>query len=255
MRRPKANPILNVLHLTDPHLFADEQDELRGTNTAQSLDAVISDYSDADWSADFVIVSGDIVQDDSAGAYRHFRRRLEALGVPVLVCPGNHDVPALMEAELAEAPFAICETTRVGAWTVIGLSTYEDGTAGGRLAERELKRLEKAADTDNPVLVFLHHPPLDLGSRWLDSVGLSNKEEFVAAITRLDQVRCVLFGHAHQDVETDIGGVTVLGTPSTCRQFKPKSDTFAVDDTPPAYRRLTLHDDGAIEHTLHWVTE
>ncbi len=214
---------------------------------------MLAHYAAGDWTADFVIASGDIVQDDSAGAYRQFCRRLETLGIPVLVCPGNHDIPAIMQDELAREPFSINPTTDIGAWTVIGLSTFEGETAGGTLPDEELERLKRDASTERPVLVFLHHPPLDLGSRWLDSVGLSNKETFTNAVTNLKQVRCVLFGHAHQDVETSIGDAMVLGTPSTCRQFKPKSDTFAVDDLPPAYRRLTLHDDGTIEHTLYWV--
>jgi Icc protein len=39
----------------------------------------------------------------------------------------------------------------------------------------------------------------------------------------------------------------ILATPSTCSQFKPHSDEFATDETPPAWRTLTLHADGSIE--------
>ena len=50
-------------------------------------------------------------------------------------------------------------------------------------------------------------------------------------------------------------GVRILGTPSTCRQFKPHSDDFAVDDKPPAYRRISLHENGDVETELIWVAD
>ena len=47
----------------------------------------------------------------------------------------------------------------------------------------------------------------------------------------------------------------IIATPSTCRQFLPGSDDFAVDNRPPAYRRITLLDDGSCETELIWVDE
>ena len=58
-----------MLHITDPHLFADPEGSLRGTNTRASLEKVLAHYAAGDWRADRVVVTGDIIQDDSAGAY------------------------------------------------------------------------------------------------------------------------------------------------------------------------------------------
>ncbi len=38
-----------------------------------------------------------------------------------------------------------------------------------------------------------------------------------------------------------------MGTPSTCIQFMPNKDVFALDRQDAGYRRLTLHDNGEIE--------
>jgi len=35
--------------------------------------------------------------------------------------------------------------------------------------------------------------------------------------------------------------------PSTCAQFLPHSEQFAIDPAPPGYRRLTLRADGSID--------
>ena len=50
-------------------------------------------------------------------------------------------------------------------------------------------------------------------------------------------------------------GILVVGTPSTCRQFKPGSDDFDVDERSPAYRRFTLHADGSSNNELIWVDD
>jgi 3',5'-cyclic-AMP phosphodiesterase len=45
----------------------------------------------------------------------------------------------------------------------------------------------------------------------------------------------------------------MIATPSTCSQFKPLSDEFAVDSAPPAWRTLALHADGHIDTQLRWA--
>ena len=69
----------------------------------------------------------------------------------------------------------------------------------------------------------------------------------------LGRIRAVAFGHVHQDYDDVYEGIRILATPSTCAQFIPGSDDFAVDDNPPAYRRLTLNNDGSVDSQLLWV--
>lgn len=223
--------------------------------TAASLRAVLRAYRRSEWQADLVLLTGDLVQDDSPGAYRRLRKMLLKLGLPIYLTPGNHDVPELMAEHLAGQPFETCPTTVIGGWQLIGLSTFVEGSAGGRISEADLQRLAStlSGNPDTPTLVYLHHPPLDLGSAWLDSVGLSNKLEFFDVLRQSGNVRCILFGHAHQEVDENVDGIRVLGTPSTCAQFRPKSDKFAVDDLPPAYRELTLNADGQISTSVQWI--
>jgi Icc protein len=45
----------------------------------------------------------------------------------------------------------------------------------------------------------------------------------------------------------------LFATPSTGAQFLPKSDRFAVDKRPPAYRPFQLLADGRIESGIRWV--
>ena len=247
--------MLHVLHLTDPHLFADPQGALRGAVTHASLEAVLTHYRDGDWQADIAVVTGDLVQDDSAGAYTHFRELLAMLGMPVYCLPGNHDVPALMRDALDEEPFHYCRPVKRAGWLIAFVDSCVAGVAGGEISNREAERLEQLIATSDAehVMVCLHHPPVAMHSKWLDTVGLRNGDEFLRRIGASGKVRVLIFGHVHQDYEADHNGIRVIATPSTCRQFAKGSDEFAVDDNPPAYRRITLRDSGDFDTELIWV--
>lgn len=236
-------------------MFADTEGDMRGTVTYASLCAVLDHYRDGDWHADLAIVTGDLIQDDSPEAYNHFRQLLGTLQLPVHCLPGNHDVRELMRTALAEPPFHYCESLLTNTWLIIGIDTCVTDQAGGHLGDAELARLEaEIAATSAPnVLVCLHHPPVLMGSKWLDTVGLDNGDQFLERIAASGKVRLAIFGHVHQPYDADHGGVNIVGTPSTCRQFAQGSDEFAVDDNPPAYRRINLHTDGTFDHELVWL--
>lgn len=220
--------------------------------TYSSLESVLAHIRAAGWTADLVAVTGDLTQDESAGAYRHFRELLTPLGLPVFCIPGNHDIRRRMKATLSDPPFQYCGEVEKGAWLIVGLDSCVSGHAGGRIGASELARMDTAIETSPAanVLVCLHHPPLPVGSKWLDRVGLENGEEFLHRISASGRVRGVIFGHVHQAFESFHNSIVIIGTPSTCRQFKVGSEDFALDGNPPAYRRITLHADGSVEHEL-----
>jgi Icc protein len=246
---------VGILHLTDPHLFADEAGELRGVTTSPSLKSVLAHYRAGDWLADLVVATGDIVQDDSVAAYEKFRSMLSGLDLPVYSVPGNHDVRERMRKVLAEPPFHYCETLETGGWMIAGLDSCVSGQVGGAVSAAELDRLDAEIESRaaGHVLVCLHHPPVAVGSRWLDLVGMEDGDEVLGRLAASGRVRLVLFGHVHQEHDSERGGMRILGTPSTCRQFAKDSDEYAVDDNPPAYRRIELHADGSFDQQLVWV--
>jgi len=225
--------------------------------TYASLTAALEHYRDQEWCADIVVSTGDIVQDDSPGAYQHFCELLSTLGLPVYCVPGNHDVRAVMQDTLAKYEFNYCKSVEHDNWLIIGIDSCISGDASGRVSEDELNRLDLEIDGTGManVMVCLHHPPVPMGSKWLDSVGLTNADEFLARASASGKVRLALFGHVHQQCDTELDGITIIGTPSTCRQFAIGSDIFAVDDNPPAYRRVNLYTDGRFEHELVWVND
>jgi Icc protein len=218
---------------------------------------VLDHYAMADWRAQRVLVTGDLVQDDTAEAYTRFRDLMLPLKLRVHCIPGNHDIRDLMRAVCCRPPFSYCAYEEVGEWLLVGIDSCVRGDAGGEVSREELDRLSDIVvrSPARHVLVALHHPPVPMGSKWLDSVSLKNGDEFLERLRTLRRVRATIFGHVHQQYDDDYHGIRILATPSTCRQFKPRSDKFAVDDKPPAYRRIELRHDGSIDTELVWVNE
>ena len=244
---------MQILHITDPHLYGSATGRLRGVETDPSLHAVLDDAFARVPDYRAVLVTGDLVQDDKSG-YLRFRSLFGALTKPVLCVPGNHDEPEAMRKELAGAPFEICGAHEIGDWHFIMLDSYDPGHVGGRLTNSELGRLDAAlARSPKHAMVCLHHHPIAMGSRWLDGVGLADPGEFWRIIDAHAHVRAVVWGHVHQDYDGERGDVRLFATPSTGAQFLPQSDRYAVDSRPPAYRTFELHADGRIETSVHWV--
>jgi Icc protein len=236
-------------------LFADPSGELRGTVTADSLQQVLDHYDAGDWRAERVMITGDLIQDGSREAYDRFRELLLPLNMRMHCIPGNHDVRDLMRPVCSRPPFSYCATEELRDWLLVGLDSCIAGEAGGEIAVEELDRLDAiiSSSPSKYIMICLHHPPIPVGSTWLDTVNLRNGDEFLEKLQSAGKVRLLIFGHVHQPYEQEHYGIQIIGTPSTCRQFKPGSEDFDVDDRPPAYRRITLHADGSSENELIWV--
>jgi Icc protein len=244
---------MRILHITDPHLYGSASGRLRGVQTDASLSAVLDDAFARVPDSTAILVTGDLVQDDSSG-YLRFRSFFGALKQPVLCIPGNHDEPEAMREELSGAPFQFCGTHEVDGWQFIMLDSYYPGHVGGRLTATELARLDAAlARSSKHAMVCLHHHPISMGSRWLDTVGLVEPDAFWRVIDSHAHVRAVVWGHVHQEYDGRRGEVRLFATPSTGAQFLPNSDRYAVDSRPPAYRCFELHPDGRIDTSVHWI--
>lgn len=250
-----TDPALRILHITDTHLFAQTDGRLRGVDTYRTLSRVLDAALADGRKPDAILATGDLSQDETREAYGHFRELLAATGLPVWCLPGNHDAPAFM-AEVLTAPRLQLGGVQVrGNWAVLLLDSHLAGDHGGRLAPAQLAWLAArlAEHRERHVLLAIHHHVLPLGSRWLDELGLYNADQLLAAIDAAPQVRCVLAGHVHQASALTRNGVPYLTTPSTCFQFLPAVDSFAVDTRPPGYRWLELLPDGRLETAVRWV--
>jgi Icc protein len=249
-----AAPV-RLLQVTDCHLKASPDGEVKGWMTDRSLTQTLEEALDGEPRPDALLLTGDLAQDGSRPAYARLRERTENLGCPVLCIPGNHDDPQVMASVLSAEPFAYCGDYGFDHWRLVLLSTWDGDRGGGRLSAPELERLSDTLSTrpEPHQLVVLHHHPVPIGSAWLDGVALDNAREFLAVLDASPRVRGVVWGHVHQLHDSQRNGVRLLGTPSSCFQFAPFLDQPALDERGPGWRWIELHPDGRIDTRVQWV--
>ncbi|MBK1716800.1 phosphoesterase [Thiocystis violacea] len=236
---------LRLLQLTDLHLFADSAGQLLGITTRDSFEAVLALAMSSPRSADALILTGDLVHDESPAGYRYLRETLRKTDIPHYCVGGNHDHRNLMAEYLGSSAMGPVALRRLDDWNLIFLDSSEPGRDGGRLGEAQIGQLQDLlADNKAPSMIFLHHHPAPIHSAWMDTMRVENGAELLALCDQNPQVKAILFGHVHQSVSLHRGSCQLLGAPSTCFQFMPGSKDFAIDDAAPGFRELMLYPDG-----------
>ena len=254
MKKNKLQPAnancIRLIQITDTHIFSDPEEELDGLNTATSLTRIIETIT-AQEQADLVVLSGDLVHEPSPSAYANLSALLEPLRIPVFCLPGNHDDPELMQKQLNSGVTRTDKEVCIGNWTFVLLNDFIPNlhTHAGALAKDELDFLENALqkNSSDNVLIFLHHQPVPILSSWMDGMMLENPQEFFSIVDRYSQVRGIGWGHIHQEFRGSRGEVKLIGSPSTCIQFKPGSDAYARDSLAPAYSIFELSPEGDVQ--------
>ena len=252
-----TNTPVHLIQLTDLHLCQPPGGILRSTvNTDETLSALLKQIAARKHQPDLLVVTGDLVQQPVAAVYERLQQYFLMLGIPVYTLCGNHDDSAIASRLLNHGNVKYCGDLRLENWHLIFLDSSQPGRVDGELSASELQRLEQLlkCSTAPNAMIFLHHPPLKIGSRWMDGIRLSNSEALFAVIDHYPQVRAVVFGHIHQQFESTRGEVKLIGTPATSVQFKPGTDKVALDVLPPAYRNLDLYDDG-FDTSIEWLQE
>lgn len=263
--RPDCRSILRVLHLTDTHVVATEDEArpptsfagaialVQGRTTTELLQGVLDAVIADGFVPDLVLHTGDASDDGEAASYAVLRRALRVADAPVVVVPGNHDRADGLADAFGHAPVAV-RTTDLGPWQVVAVDTARFHRDHGGLDQAALAALESAlAAAAGHVLIGLHHPPITVCPD--PSCQLLPAHEVLAIVDRHPQVRAVASGHLHVADTIDRHGVAYLLSPSTCLQLRHEHPVGEHNrsPTPVGARLLELHDDGEVCSRVVWA--
>jgi len=251
-----------LLQLSDLHLFAEPDGVLREVPTRDSLAEVLEAVRGTGLDFDRVVLTGDFTHDERRETYQAVHGLLEEWLDRCHVLPGNHDERVLLRDVFSDqaggTDRGICFSRSVGGWRLIGIDTHVPGEVPGRVEPAMLDWLagELSEHAAEPTILFQHHPPIAVGSAWLDSIGLLDPGPFQELVTGSPQVRAVSCGHVHQECVGTLGGAVVLTVPSTGVQFVPLSATCRVDSIPPGFRVFALEtpSDSVAVESVGWST-
>jgi len=204
--------VSTLLQLSDPHLLADPSDLYRGIRPADALASALRQAAASIPGPAMLLLSGDLVQDESWLGYARLRDLLETLTLPVALLPGNHDRPTFLRACLSRRGIVAPALVPFGAWWLLLLDSHCPGRIDGRVSPGQ-RRWAAAAlqEVRGSVLLAMHHPPEDQH----DGEGLLD------CLAGAGDLRLVCYGHVHRHERRERGAVTLLACPSTARQFTP----------------------------------
>jgi 3',5'-cyclic AMP phosphodiesterase CpdA len=193
--------MLTLLHASDIH-FGKPHD-------SGAMESFLRFLEDA--SPDLLVLSGDFTQRAKVREYEAARAFIRGLGdLPVVVTPGNHDVPLYRVFERALAPLRnyreyisqeLDQVTRIHGMTVVSLDSTAPHTAivNGRLSDRQLlfaaSAFRDAPEKDLRVLVTHHNfiPAPDFEPQQY----LPGFQRYLSAFSRM-KVDLILGGHLHR---------------------------------------------------------
>lgn len=249
----------NILHITDTHLFADEDGALLGVKSNASFLSVINEIKRGNRKYDLIVATGDFVQDGSKKSYARFAEQIRQFNTPCVWLAGNHDNFSYMQDVFSSYQLAENKAVLLGDnWLIVLLNSQVIGQAYGLLSESELQFLEKTllAHRDKNVMVFLHHHPINSGCHWLDEHILKNSSELEKIVKKFPSIKGLGWGHIHQQQDHVWHSCQAFSTPSTCFQFKPNCYDFQLsDDDAPGWREITLNEDGTIESNVFRIAD
>ncbi len=193
---------------------------------------------------DVVLFTGDLTEHGSAAEYADVAAALAPLSMPVYAVPGNHDDPTMARSALPRCmpvadgapPGVCCYHVQHGPLHLIALDTVVPRQSHGELHAAQLAWLERKlqACAGEPVLLFMHHPPLPTGLAAMDACSLLEGSAALAALVRgHGAVQGLLCGHLHRPVQMQFGGAPLHVAPSLAHQI-------ALDLRPDAPLRARL---------------
>lgn len=242
---------MRILHFTDLHLLEDLKAVINGVRPYVMLETVLAKaLSDAQKKQpQLVLITGDVSQDYSLKSYKITAKLFKKFNCALGVTAGNHDYLGTLNKAFMHKDEECAKFFRLKNWRIILLNSHWDDNVAGLLADSELEFLEKklADSNSHPVMVFLHHQVVPVGSAWLDSIGLANKVEFLKIVTKYPSIKAVVSGHVHQTTTCRRHGVQFISSPATSWQFAVMSSVFKLDTLMPGYRWFDLNDNGTFK--------
>jgi 3',5'-cyclic AMP phosphodiesterase CpdA len=216
-----------IAQITDLHAGASTEVGGRLIDTLASVREAVAHLNELRPGPDAVIVTGDLVAEETRAMYDALALALRDLAAPFFVLPGNHDERGLIREVFGKAGYLPSEgeflhyTREIAALRLIALDTHDPGRESGLLCAERLDWVERtlAADPDKPTLIAMHHPPFVTGIAEFDRIGLQGREDFGDIVRRHSQIRAIACGHVHRDVSIAWNGTMAVVTPSTGYQY------------------------------------
>lgn len=236
--------MIRIAHLSDLHF---------GFHRPDLVEPLLDRVNGAQ--ADLVVVTGDLTHRARASQYAQAAAFLERIQAPLLVIPGNHDVPLYNLPVRFLMPWRgfrhavgpdLTPVRDVGPVRVLSLNSVDPcAVQRGIIRNGEIRRLEGSLDPNGMNIVALHHP--------LEHLAQVDKElsrRAPQALARLERAgaQIALSGHLHVwatgamlDQTVHPGLLQVQAGTALCGRLSDRQNEFAVLQIDGTFLTIERH--------------
>ena len=238
-----------LFHISDIHFGVEDRGALAAVERAV-----------AEEGPDAVVCTGDLTQRATKKQYEEAARWFEALGVPVLLDPGNHDMPYYNLWERFTDPYRryrgldqrVGNTLESDDVVLVALKTtvraqprfpWSDGVVMQKALDETLEQLARLDGDSRTVIVTAHHPLLGPSdARKNPTIGGDRAFSAIAATC----AHAIISGHVHVPFdevrERDGNSIRMIGTGTLSTRLR--------NGAPPSYSVIDCGPGGQIEAEL-----
>jgi len=243
---------MKIIQISDTHLSGVDRGNVYGLNPAYRLKRAIKSINQFHADAAFIVITGDLADVASEGAYKILAKIISKSKVPVYPILGNHDMrEAFGKAfpEYIKNGFVQYIKEAEGN-TFLFLDTLVEGKRYGKLCEKRLKWLKNALvkHRKQPLYIFMHHHPVDSGLYEMDvEADFRSKKEFWELLDKRKNIRHITFGHLHRIMHANRGAVSMHSTRSTTFQvsYQPHEKLeYLTNRERPTYAVMEIDENG-----------
>ena len=228
-----------IAQISDTHILASASELPAAQLRADCLRRCIADINQQH--PDVVIFTGDTVQHGQPEEYARLRELLAPLQAPLYLIPGNRDDNEAMRAAFNDKTYLPANrdflhyTVEDYPVRLVALDSTLSGERKGVFCLQRQAWLDAmlSEQPNRPTLLFIHHPPFDVGDHYID--GYRRPEEASALsdiVSRHPQVVGMLCGHVHWPVERQWAGTSARIMPSIAVDVRKGVDETEAREQP-----------------------
>lgn len=249
--------LMRIIHISDIHLPNNRGDLVYGKDPYLTVEKALMEIKNLNPEPDLVVLGGDLLNDGTNGNYSVAKDIFEKHNVPISAAVlGNHDD---LYSFIKNPPFKLPENYNgyysfcYDNYHFIMLFSATTGRGYGHLDVVQLKWLEKELkNTNKSVIIFMHHPPVEIGIPWLDKINLVNNDAFWEILSPFKGlIKGVFAAHIHISLSMFYNGVYVCSSPGICSQFDGNTNALKaqISDEDPGFNIIDLTENSVICRT------
>jgi len=221
---------MRIIHISDFHLPTKPGQSVNGSLPDANLIKTVAILKQQAPQPELIVLGGDLLEDGQKGNYEAIVELFKDIQVPLHTVVGNHDdLKSLKKSSLMEKgkDFPGYRSFDHGKLHFILLNTAVTGKTYGNIEEEQLLWLSEDLwrNLDKPVLIFMHHHPIDSRIPWLDKMKLENADTFWDILPPYSKnILGVFFAHVHTQISTVVRGVLVASPPAVSFQYSANTD-------------------------------